>query len=81
MTVSLFIFMGRIIAAIPIINRALTIVLPITFARTTSLLPFINPWNDINNSGALVPKATILNEIIILGIFRLVAVDDMASTK
>ena len=79
--VSFFILIGLIIAAIPIISIVLTIVLPITLAKTTSLLPFNNPWKEINNSGALVPKATILREIIIFGTFRLVAVDDIASTK
>jgi hypothetical protein len=50
--------------------------------RSKDYAYFINGIkNEINNSGVLVPKATIVNDIINLGIFILTDVDDIPSTK
>jgi len=80
-TVSCFTLIGLIKAAVPTTNIVLTIVLPITLANTILPLSFINPWIEIASSGALVPNATIVSEMIIFATFRLSAVDDIPSTK
>ena len=54
---------------------------PTTLAITISLLPFKRLLKEINSSGVLVPKATILKEIINLGIFKLVLVEAIPSTN
>ena len=68
-------------ADMPIINIVLTMVEPTTLAITISLLPFKRLLKEINSSGVLVPKATILKEIINLGIFKLVLVEAIPSTN
>ena len=79
--VSLFIRIGLIRADTPIINIVLTIVEPTTLAMTISLLPFMRLLKEINSSGVLVPKATILREIINLGILILADVEAIPSTN
>ena len=79
--VSLFILIGFIMAATPIINIEFTIVEPTTLAITISLFSLRILLNEINNSGVLVPNATILSEIINFGIFKLVEVEEIPSTK
>jgi hypothetical protein len=79
--VSLFNRIGLIMAATPNTNMELTMVEPTTLANTISLLPLKRLLNEINNSGVLVPKATIDKEIINLGIFRLLDVEAIPSTN
>lgn len=73
--------MGFMMADRPITSMVLTMVLPITLASTISSFPDSRPWNEINSSGALVPKATMVSEMIILGIFKFKDVEAMPSTK
>ena len=79
--VSFLIRIGLIMAATPKTSIELTMVEPTTLANTISLLPFKRLSKEINNSGVLVPKATIDREIISLGIFRLFEVEAMPSTN
>ena len=55
--------------------------LPITFPRTISPFPDINDLTLTANSGALVPKATIVNPINILEILKLPAILEAPSTN
>ena len=70
-----------ITTATPKIRRLLVILLPITLPSTISALPLARAFIEIANSGALVPKATIVNPINTLDTLKLVAVDDAPSTK
>lgn len=59
----MFIRIGATIALKPRINQRLNILEPITFHTDNAPLPLIEAIADKNNSGADVPKATIVNQI------------------
>ena len=63
------------------INKIFKILLPITFPKTMSPLPDINDFILTANSGALVPKATIVSPINIFGTLKLPATALAPSTK
>ena len=81
LTVFCFTAIGYINAPVPIIKRLLLMLLPITFPKTISEAPFDSAWIETANSGALVPKATIVRPINILDTLKFCAVDDAPSTK
>lgn len=62
-TVSFLTLMGRMIAATPISNSTLTILLPITLPIRMSVLPPIKDEKETASSGAPVPKATMVSPI------------------
>ena len=62
-------------------NKIFKILLPITFPKTISPLPDINDFILTANSGALVPKATIVSPINILDTLKLPATALAPSTK
>ena len=62
------------------INR-LKLLLPMTFARTISDRPFTEATEFTTNSGAEVPKATIVNPMIKSGILCFLAKDEAPSTS
>ena len=65
----------------PRISKMLVILLPITFPKTISELPLARALIETANSGALVPKATIVNPMSILGTLKFKAVEEAPSTK
>lgn len=81
LTVSSFTFIGLITAAIPKIKSIFKILLPITLPRTISVFPLASALIDTANSGALVPKATIVSPISIFGTLKFWAIDDEPSTN
>ena len=80
-TVSRLILIGRMIAAIPINNNILIILLPMTLPTRISVLPLMMDENDTANSGAPVPKATIVSPMRSLLTLKLDAADDAPSTN
>ena len=72
---------GLIKAQIPIIKRIFKILLPITFPSTISALLEIIDLTETANSGALVPKATIVRPISIFDNLKFCAKDAAPSTK
>ena len=80
-TVALLTLMGRMTAAIPMSSRTLMTLLPMTLPRRMSVLPFISDENDTANSGAPVPKATIVRPIKSLLTLKLEATEDAPSTS
>ena len=78
---SIFTLIGCTHAANPTINRILTTLLPRTLARAISPVPAAILWNEIASSGAHVPNAATVNAIIILDIFKFVAIELTASTN
>ena len=79
--VSDFIERGWIRAARPRIKRMLRIFEPMTFPRTISVLPEARALIETASSGAEVPKAIIVKPIRVLGMRKLVAVEEAPSTK
>ena len=75
------ILMGFIIELIPITKKIFAIHEPIILPNEISGLFCKAAPNDIANSGAEVPKATIINEIIIDEIPIFAAVFDVPSTN
>lgn len=80
-TVELFIFIGFIMLAIPMINNIFTIKLPITLETVISYWALLTLLKDIKSSGAHVQKDAIVSAIIILGTLKLLAIDEALSTK
>ena len=80
-TVSFWTLMGRMIAAMPISNSTLMILLPITLPTKMSVLPLIREENETASSGAPVPKATIVRPIRSLLTLKLEATEDAPSTS
>ena len=78
-----FLFTVRflIITATPKIRRLFVMLLPTTFPNTISELPSDKAFREIANSGALVPKATIVSPIKTFDTLKLVAVDEEPSIK
>ena len=72
---------GLIKAQIPIIKRIFKILLPITFPSTISALLETIDLTETANSGALVPKATIVRPINIFDNLKFCAKDAAPSTK
>ena len=81
LVVSFFTVKGYTILATPKINKALKILLPITLPKTISPLPASIDFIDTANSGALVPKATIVSPIKTLDTLKLFAKEEAPSTK
>jgi hypothetical protein len=81
LTIFFLILIGEIKEATPMINKTLTIQLPIALAKTIPVLLLANALKEIATSGAHVPNAIIVKAIIDLGIFNFKARDDEASTK
>ena len=65
----------------PINNRTLIILLPMTLPIKMSVLPLIKDENETANSGAPVPKATIVRPISNLLTLKLEATDEAPSTS
>lgn len=80
-TVELFIFIGFIMLASPMINNIFTIKLPITLETVISYWTLLTLLKDIKNSGAHVQKDAIVSAIIIFGTLKLLAIDEALSTK
>ena len=68
-------------ADIPSINRMLAMLLPKIFPIAISVLPFADAKILTMNSGADVPKETIVNPITMGEIFRLFAIEEAPSTR
>ena len=68
-------------AEIPRINRMLTILLPKIFPIAISVLPFADAKILTMNSGADVPKETMVKPITIGEIFRFFAIEEAPSTR
>ena len=81
LTVLTLILIGFIAAAIPRINRMFNIQLPITLPSTISVLLLAKACIETANSGADVPKATIVKPINIFETFIFWAVEEAPSTK
>ena len=71
----------RIAPQAPNTTRRLKILEPITLPTAISLLPAREAVVLTASSGALVPNATIVRPIIILGTLSILATDELASTK
>lgn len=67
--------------ATPSMSRPLVMLLPITFPNTISVLPTDRAFRETANSGALVPKATMVKPISILDTLKFWAVEEAPSTK
>ena len=80
-TVSFLTLMGRMTAAMPIKSRTLMILLPMTLPIRISVLPLIKDEKDTANSGAPVPKATIVRPMRSLLTLKLEATDEAPSTS
>ena len=74
-------FRGEIKAATPTTTNKLKIFDPTTLPTVISLAPANAPVILTAASGALVPNATMVNPIIKLGIFKVLAIDDAPSTN
>ena len=72
---------GEIIALTPITTSRLKILDPTTFPIAISLLPLIAAERLTASSGALVPNATIVSPITIVGMCIRFAIDEAPSTK
>jgi hypothetical protein len=72
---------GFIKTAKPKIKSIFPILLPITLPNSISVLPDKWELNDIANSGADVPKATMVKPITVVDIPKLFAKDEAPSTK
>ena len=72
---------GLTIAARPIRRRAFRVLLPMTVAMRTSVLPEMREAKETANSGALVPNATMVRPMSCLGTLKLEAVDEAPSTN
>lgn len=76
-----FTFKGEINAATPTTTSKLKIFDPTTFPTVISFAPANAPVILTAASGALVPNATIVNQMIKLGIFNDFAIEDAPSTN
>ena len=79
LTVALLTIKGHIIAAMPRINKVLEILEPIMLPKAMPVLPFTLAKALITNSGAEVPKATIVKPIKKLETPYLLAIDEEPS--
>ena len=80
-TVSFLTLIGWMTAAIPISNKTLMILLPMTLPMRMSVLPLISDEKETANSGAPVPKATIVRPMRSLLTLKLEATDEAPSTN
>ena len=80
-TVSFLTLIGRMRAATPINRRTLIMLLPTTFPIKMSVLPPIREEKETANSGAPVPKATIVRPMSNLLTLKFDAADDAPSTN
>ena len=80
-TVSFLTLIGRIMAAIPIRSRTLTMLLPMTLPMRISVFPPVSEEKETASSGAPVPKATIVRPIRSLLTLKLEATDEAPSTS
>ncbi len=79
--VDFLILMGWMRAAIPISRRILRMLLPMTLPRSMSVLPFMRAEMDTANSGAPVPKATIVRPTNCLLILQCAAIEEEPETS
>ena len=80
-TVSFLTLMGRITAAMPIRKRTLIMLLPITLPTNISVLPLISEEKETANSGAPVPKATMVRPMRSLLTLKFDATEEAPSTN
>ena len=72
---------GWMTAARPISSKILIILLPITLPRSMSVLPLISELIETANSGAPVPKATMVSPINCFDTLKCEATDEAPETS
>ena len=80
-TVSLLTLIGWMMAAMPMRSKTLMMLLPITLPTRISVLPLASEENDTANSGAPVPKATIVRPTRSLLTLKFEAIEEAPSTR